>query len=298
LTWPRLAEYFARYYLCKDLSCSLQISASAVSSSSLQIDKYIVVDHTPADQCNTSKMATDEWQDVFEEDTSETPNPPPAKKQVISACADTHQAIQNYLKQTVSPDKVAHVVVPIKTDKETANTASITHLEVSLAVHHTKTDNTHSDSDTTTDSLTPSLSLIRFINDMPILDSSEALSCGIVHALIHKRKLWNAFGLELAASCQLDRLSNMPNFTLKDNSAILSLHAHRTHQHYKPNVQKMLETTPKSSSNEMNVPDNCNSTESACCSKKRRHGESLILPVQVSACICERLYAVHCACTF
>lgn len=83
-----------------------------------------------------------------------------------------------------------------------------------------------------------SMSLIRMVNNIPILDSCEALACGLVQGVLSKKNLWNSFGLELNVmpvdNSEMTETLRTPTFDIIDSEQVAPF--------FKQGVHKMLET--------------------------------------------------------
>jgi hypothetical protein len=113
-----------------------------------------------------------------------------------------------------------------------ANEKSEAYLEVNMAVcpHSNQDENCNSsvESAATSDILSgeekaATLQLVRIVNGVPIIESAEAHSCGIVHGIANKR-VWASFGLDIDRSTATasDNTVCAPSFTLRDSPLIAS----------------------------------------------------------------------------
>ena len=95
---------------------------------------------------------------------------------------------------------------------------------------------------------TASLELVRMVNGVPILDSTEAHSCGLVHGLANK-VVWGSFGLDVdrnttivpdaSASDPMVSPSHTPSFHLRDSNLIVPfIRRNLNHRQLKPRDQK------------------------------------------------------------
>lgn len=93
-----------------------------------------------------------------------------------------------------------------KNNKRKANKSNGPYLDVTIIVH--STDETTSDDCENThfgDKENPALEaedaeliLVRMVNKVPLLDSTEALACGLVQGLVTKKNIWSSFGLDVS----------------------------------------------------------------------------------------------------
>jgi hypothetical protein len=88
------------------------------------------------------------------------------------------------------------------------------------------------------ESSSASLSLVRMVNNIPLLDSSEALACGLVQGLLSKKSLWNAVGLEINVmapdSLEVTDTCRTPTFEVTDSDQVAPF--------FKQGVHKVLQT--------------------------------------------------------
>jgi hypothetical protein len=165
------------------------------------------------------------------------------------------KATQLFLGRPVDLANVAHVRVPIRTkSKATANRKpqKLAHsgpkLEVDVIVHGPDDDaddyqygteagfdgpDEDRDSDdesflkghskkigNTETSSSASMVLIRMVNKIPLLDSSEAVACGLVQGLSSKKRMWNSFGLEVSMKHDRANVGRLPTFEVRDSEQV------------------------------------------------------------------------------
>jgi len=140
-----------------------------------------------------------------------------------------HRAAEVYLGHPVNPASVACSRQPIRTEHYFRNTQvnktrsrrlhTGPSLEVTLIVcgvpeeelsdQLADTENLAANKDcndetTAYHDLAPSkdatMTIVRMVNQIPLLDGSEASSCGIVQGILQKRRVWNSFGLEVSST--------------------------------------------------------------------------------------------------
>ena len=180
------------------------------------------------------------------------------------------RAVQCYLDRPVQLQNVASCSVPIRftnTSKssstgpdQSTKTSEQPRLQVSIIVHgpheeeewDDETIDSAEDEDTaklfTTKESTKSaptkvdeeggkLLLVRMVNRVPILDSSEAIACGFVQGLLSKRRMWNSFGLEVTSmgNDPADPIK-APTFLVRDSDQVAPfLQKNGQHQLFSPN---------------------------------------------------------------
>ena len=73
--------------------------------------------------------------------------------------------------------------------------------------------------------------MIRMVNQIPLLDGSEASSCGLIQGLLLKKKMWNSFGLEVSSNGLLlhrrhavggkeKSIPQLPTFQVRDSDQV------------------------------------------------------------------------------
>jgi hypothetical protein len=71
-----------------------------------------------------------------------------------------------------------------------------------------------------TNSKSASMVLIRMVNKVPLLDSAEAVACGLVHGLASKKRIWNSFGLNVSMNVDSSNPSAIPTFDVRDSDQV------------------------------------------------------------------------------
>ena len=74
---------------------------------------------------------------------------------------------------------------------------------------------------------TAKLQVVRMVNGIPLLDSSEALACGVVQKLGNNAAMWNSFGLSVAQRYRCDRNSTV--FDVDDSAQVAPFLKSTTH---------------------------------------------------------------------
>lgn len=59
--------------------------------------------------------------------------------------------------------------------------------------------------------------LVRMVNRIPLLDSSEAVACGLVQGMASKKQLWNSFGLDVSLRHDPGNVTKIPTFSKYNN---------------------------------------------------------------------------------
>ena len=65
---------------------------------------------------------------------------------------------------------------------------------------------------------TAKLQVVRMVNGIPVLDSSESLACGVMNKISRSTALWNSFGLDISDRSQLT--SSTPTFGISDSAQV------------------------------------------------------------------------------
>lgn len=62
--------------------------------------------------------------------------------------------------------------------------------------------------------------LVRMVNKIPLLDSAEAVACGLVQSLSSKKRMWNSFGLEVSLKHDSANVGKLPYFEVRDSEQV------------------------------------------------------------------------------
>lgn len=233
--WPRLAEYFARFQLSTDLPCSLEVKCPSFQSSPLYIrpaaelerrlnknkTSFLTVDFNSLDGDTTSNGAEDKsngdkWDggDGFDEglslDGCQLPKKSNADRQREEAemkmkkkISLIHRAASAYKHwPDLCIENIAHAVQPIRRSNDGSQSTSADNgsvLEISLIVFGPDRDDEINDIDDRNeiDTKSSKLHVVRMVNGIPLLDSSEAFACGILRKVSSSVATWNSFGLDV-----------------------------------------------------------------------------------------------------
>lgn len=107
--------------------------------------------------------------------------------------------------------------------KSTSDAANSAVLEMSMVVFGPQDtvddddDRVHSGDDTSCNK-TAKLQVVRMVNGIPVLDSSEALACGVMRKISGSTAIWNSFGLDISDRSQLT--STSPSFGISDSAQV------------------------------------------------------------------------------
>ena len=143
---------------------------------------------------------------------------------------DIHRAVEVYLGHSVDPANLARSRQPIRIGNHHYHHQSKTKkkrsrrlytgpsLEVTLIVCGVREEETRQQQDQEADhlgsdgededlSVAPTapptdatMTIVRMVNRIPLLDGAEANSCGLVQGILQKRRVWNSFGLEVSST--------------------------------------------------------------------------------------------------
>ena len=143
------------------------------------------------------------------------------------------KASQLYLGRSFDESNVAHAIVPIRIKARSSSSSgkSQPKLEVFLIVHgpgeeeEGDIEQLVSDEDNELDdheeipSRTASMVLVRMVNRIPLLDSSEAVACGLVQSVASKKRMWNSFGLDVSQN-PTSSVAKLLCFDVKDSEQV------------------------------------------------------------------------------
>ena len=174
---------------------------------------------------------------------------------------------QKYTTQPIELKNIAHSKFPIRGEISNASQTSDNFLEVTLIVltpdDESEDDGEHSalptdrDGQASTaealeDAVDPSgrLRLIRLVNSIPMLDTQEALGCGMVNKLASLRQVWFSFGLDVCLARSTDTLRRddpTPTLEVRDSYQILPFLARGSHEAFQEVVESDDDESSKSS---------------------------------------------------
>ena len=211
--WLRLAEYFARFQLCLGNHCSLEIKAPCFQPRSLFIN---------CDSGMCKKSEDDEADETWDGDAFEDDSKSPEKIQLskfalkrAEKAAETERRVsllcraasQYKNRPDLKRQNVACSIQPIRRETMDPNRPLGMNgptLEVGLVVFGESgsevcdTEEESSNSEYAPNGRTSAqLHLVRIVNGVPLLDTAEALACGIVRKA-SSVSTWNCFGLSVS----------------------------------------------------------------------------------------------------
>ena len=136
---------------------------------------------------------------------------------------------------------VAYSTQPIRRNGQstTSSTKNGPTLEIGLVVFGPAPDDSGNDDDrdgisehgsdnprNNDDKSSAKLQVVRMVNGIPLLDSSEALACGVIKKISSNAATWNSFGLNLLQS---GTEQNTPTFDLNDSAQVAPFLKSTTH---------------------------------------------------------------------
>jgi hypothetical protein len=161
------------------------------------------------------------------------------------------RAAELYLGRSIPRSNVASSIVPIRLmqqrqlqrkrsngtqnsrTKKNGSQDSSPQLEVDVIVHGPIPMDDDQDEDEGEDALpwnrtdkaesrdAASMVLVRMVNRIPLLDSAEAIACGLVQGLASKKQMWNTFGLQVTHHVSNHgSLSRLPVYEVKDSAQV------------------------------------------------------------------------------
>lgn len=135
------------------------------------------------------------------------------------------QVALHYLGRSFDRNHVAHAVVPIRNASDDRSSRNQPKLEVSIVVHGPEDDDTgdgtsngHGDLNYERGGAT--MVLVRMVNKVPLLDSSEAAACGLVKSIAAKKRMWNAFGLHVVRQENDSNPAKLLTFEVRDSDQV------------------------------------------------------------------------------
>jgi hypothetical protein len=261
--WPRLAEYFARFQLNLDLSCSLEVLAPSLSRRPLMIRPPSEVERRGRliaaqeinDDANCEADHNLDWDGddgLDNNDDAENNNVqimPTAHASKAARERERSQAekmkkisllckaAELYKGRPVNMKNVAFETHPIRHPGSStqSNREKSSLLEVSIVVFGPEPDDASSDDGSVRDEYkqsqhlnksksdkSASLQLIRMVNGIPLIDSPEAIACGLVQKVSNNGPNWNSFGLDVALKTQDSAIAgdDTPTFSVQDSAQV------------------------------------------------------------------------------
>jgi hypothetical protein len=211
---PYQSEYFARFTFSRGLGCTLEVLAPTLSAVPIAVRP--AVHQSEIGQAPTSHATNKTSSSKKRSKKDEAPSELEDARQAV------RKAVELYLQTPVELKNVAHSVVPIRfgrangsgqgkeeedrptlevdlvlhsldgADDDVADDDDIEQEEEEECLDEVKTPLRHEETDA------GNLVLIRMVNRVPLLDTSEAIACGFVQGVANKKRLWSSFGLTVA----------------------------------------------------------------------------------------------------
>ncbi|KAL7576516.1 hypothetical protein ACA910_018015 [Epithemia clementina (nom. ined.)] len=194
-----------------------------------------------------------------------------------------HRAAQKYLGREVDLKNVAHATVPIRQPAPpyaTATAAAVQpfnewpQLEIGFIVYNHHADDSDDVPENRPDQNAASaeMTLIRLVNSVPLLDSAQAVACGLVQGLLEMQKVWHTFGLTVTPHPGRRRGSTcLPTFQVKDSDQVAPFfQQHHTHKQHRQDDATSFVSEEDDEEEEENQSAGSNEDRDAVSKSKRR----------------------------
>ena len=133
--------------------------------------------------------------------------------------------------------------------KSTSQAKTCPILEMSMIVFGQEiTDNDDDSLEDTCCDKTAKLHIVRMVNGIPVLDSSEALACGVITKISSNQTIWNSFGLDIRQRDQ--QTAGCPTFDISDSGQVAPFLRTSTHSLYNSQSQDDLFSTSDQDEND------------------------------------------------
>jgi len=217
--WPRLAEYLARFQLSLDLNCSIDVVAPLLSPIALSIKPQLEIERSSEDNwthvnCKKPKVLIQNDDDLLSEndlfgnicipemDTLSLDGEDESSEinyqiEEMKRVERMKVAVSKYLERPIPSENITSHTHPIRRINETLRSNPF--LEIFIIVYDKELETTYHSSPEY-DYSKAHAGLIRFFNQVPLLDSSECLACGLYHSMVGAKAVWNSFGVDLKPS--------------------------------------------------------------------------------------------------
>lgn len=299
--YPRLAEYFARFNLSRGLPCTLEILAPILSPVPLAVRP--VSSESDARGARTDSFRT--------------------KKARQSSSTDFRESIRRgmelYLEHQVKLENVAHSMVPIRFNAGSApldgggqvgsNNGTDPDrpvLEVAFVVDAGAGGDDADDQDeiqwpAPDGSDCGALALIRMVNGVPLLDTSEAIACGFVQGVASKKRLWSSFGLAVAhlandGGARKATLARAPTFSIRDSDQVAPFFQRGAHALFQGGLEEEVDDDDECREDDGFDTGECISADEWR-KRKRRAGRVVrspqLLPAKVRLAKCFCILQIH-----
>jgi hypothetical protein len=107
--------------------------------------------------------------------------------------------------------------------------------------------------------------LIRMVNGIPMLDTAEALGCGVVNRIASLRQVWLSFGLEADLSCQSQDEVTNPTLLVRDSDQVLPYFVQGSHELFEASEESDDQTS-------VSTIDNGFDSDDSIPGRRRRRG--------------------------
>ena len=286
--WPRLAEYFARFHLSQGLKCGIEVKAPMLSPIPLIIkscydrletinansfihrsemhDMHNSLDGEGENEDETGKYWKNSYDADVNYDDTLTLLDATRTEEKINDPIDTEKILikkgaQEYLRySSIDIKNIARSAQLIHNHNGQSQKGSGPSIEVQMIIYQNSEDTIHNESDfeVETEQTTNSspwkgkMTLIRMVNDVPLLDSADARACGLVQGLNSMKNTWAAFGLDVSISAietQEDNnntnpstILHLPTFDIKDIEELDTYFRRSNHDMYEEDISENIDT--------------------------------------------------------
>lgn len=240
--WPRLKEYFRRFYLCPENDFGIDILAPSLSKHpifirSCKINRPDSGVGTPAGT-NAGEVGQD-WDDMMDKNepdddcsiavgrsnpTAFQMNTKEAERLALFEAAKT---FLNY--PGLKLKNVARSIQFIRTGRNSTADGSAAKCAAQLLVDFIACVDPDDLGSESTDDCSI-IKMIRMVNGVPMLDSAEAHACGLVHGLAKCKAVWSSFGLQVSKSSHSPS-NEPPSFELRDSTQVMPFIRWDNHRH-------------------------------------------------------------------
>ena len=175
------------------------------------------------DDSDIEDTAATAWRDPTQV-PAVTPRQHKSKKAAEWTTADaTFLAAQHFLELTVTRQNFAHVQVPIRCG-DVHPPGRRPQLDVSMIVYGAgdkeNEDKANNKANvTSTENPGASMVLIRLVNQTPMLDTTENVTCGLVQGIVAKQNVWSTAALNV--SLQKDAPLCVPTYAVQDSKLVV-----------------------------------------------------------------------------
>ena len=257
--WKRLSEHFHRFNLCPENQFGIDILAPTLSKYPIYIRPVSYTKSAYFEGKNQTLVGTEEdedeegeedekqeWDDMMMDHNNSDCQSigSKSKKRPASRQIDPKEenekltlleAVKKYLNcDGVRIENVARSVQVIRSGNETRSNTNGTDCRSSarMIVDFVVGVDSLDQKPESLEQECPNINMVRVVNGVPILDSTEAHACGLVHGLVKCKAVWSSFGLQVSKSSLYETSSDCSlSFDLRDTAQVLPFIKWDNHQH-------------------------------------------------------------------